>query len=104
VRSLGGWTMPFADTIDNSSGHLMVIVAPDPDVRERAVHALREAGIQSSMHYPCVADFTGFPSGSDANLELTRQFTRRATTLPLYPTLYPDRINDIVEILRAINS
>jgi dTDP-4-amino-4,6-dideoxygalactose transaminase len=104
VRSLACWTMPFANTIDNSSGHLMVIVAPDPDVRERAVRALREAGIQSSMHYPCVADFSGFASGTAAGLEMTRQFTRRAVTLPLYPTLDADRINDIVEILRAVNS
>jgi dTDP-4-amino-4,6-dideoxygalactose transaminase len=99
VRSLAGWTMPFADTIDNSSGHLMVIVAPNSEIRNRAVHALREAGIQSSMHYPCVADFTGFAGGSGEDLEVTRQFTRCAITLPLYPTLNADRINDIVEIL-----
>jgi dTDP-4-amino-4,6-dideoxygalactose transaminase len=103
VRSLGGWTMPFADTIEYSSGHLMVIVAPDADIRERAVHALREAGIQSSMHYPCITDFTGFANGQGEDLRATRQFTRRAITLPLYPTLNADRINDIVEILRAVN-
>ena len=96
--------MPFAEAIEHSSGHLMVIVAPDPEIRERAVQALRQSGIQSSMHYPCIADFGGFAAGSDAGLELTRQFTRRAITLPLYPTLNPDRINDIVEILRATNS
>ena len=101
VQSLGGWTMPFADTIEHSSGHLMVIVAPDPDARERAVHALRQSGIQSSMHYPCIADFSGFAGGSDENLEITRQFTGRAITLPLYPTMEPDRINDIVEVLRG---
>ena len=94
--------MPFADTVEHSPGHLMVIVAPDPDARERAVHALRQSGIQSSMHYPCVADFTGFAGGSDANLELTRQFTRRAITLPLYPDLNPDMINNIVEVLRGV--
>jgi dTDP-4-amino-4,6-dideoxygalactose transaminase len=104
VRSLAGWTIPFATTIDNSSGHLMVIVAPDPDVRERAVHTLREAGIQSSMHYPCVADFTGFAGGSGEGLEMTREFTHRAITLPLYPTLDPDRINEIAKFLRAVSS
>ena len=102
AQSLGGWTMPFADTIEYSSGHLMVIVAPNPDTRQRAAHALRHSGIQSSMHYPCIADFGGFEGGSDKGLELTRQFTRRAITLPLYPTLNPDRINDIVEVLRGI--
>lgn len=102
VQSLGGWTMPFADTIEYSSGHLMVIVAPDPEIREKAVQALRQSAIQSSMHYPCIADFTGFAGGSNESLELTRQFTSRAITLPLYPTLNPDRINDIVDVLRTV--
>jgi len=94
--------MPFADTVEHSSGHLMVIVAPDPDTRERAVQALRGSGIQLSMHYPCIADFSGFAGGSDKSFELTRQFTRRAITLPLYPTMDPDRINDIIEVLRGV--
>ena len=94
--------MPFADTVEHSSGHLMVILAPDPDTRERAVQALRGSGIQSSMHYPCIADFRGFAKSSDDGLELTRQFTSRAITLPLYPTLDPNRINDIVEVLRGV--
>jgi len=102
VQSLGGWTMPFANTIEYSSGHLMVIVAPDPEIREKAVQALRQSAIQSSMHYPCIADFTGFAGGSNESLELTRQFTSRAITLPLYPTLNPDRINDIVDVLRTV--
>jgi dTDP-4-amino-4,6-dideoxygalactose transaminase len=102
VQSLGGWTMPFADTIEYSSGHLMVIVAPDPEIREKAVQALRQSAIQSSMHYPCIADFTGFAGGSNESLELTRQFTSRAITLPLYPTLNPDRINDIVDVLHSV--
>jgi dTDP-4-amino-4,6-dideoxygalactose transaminase len=102
VQSLGGWTMPFAETIQYSSGHLMVIVAPEPEMKQRAVHALRQSGIQSSMHYPCIADFSGFEEGSDSGLELTRQFTSCAITLPLYPTLNPDRINDIIEVLRGV--
>jgi dTDP-4-amino-4,6-dideoxygalactose transaminase len=102
IQSLRGWIMPFADNIKYSSGHLMVMVAPDPDTREKAVQALRQSGIQSSMHYPCIADFRGFERASDKNLERTRQFTRRAITLPLYPTLDPARINDIVEALRSV--
>jgi dTDP-4-amino-4,6-dideoxygalactose transaminase len=103
VQSLTGWSMPFADAIAHSSGHLMVIVAPTPDIRERAVHTFRECAIQSSMHYPCIADFTEFLGASAGSLELTRQFTRRAITLPLFPTLHRDRINDIIGILRTVN-
>jgi dTDP-4-amino-4,6-dideoxygalactose transaminase len=103
VQSLPGWTMPFGDTTEHSSGHLMVIVAPDPDVRERAVDALRQSGVQSSMHYPCIADFSGFSGASGESLEFTRQFARRAVTLPLYPTMQPDQINEIVDILHGVN-
>jgi len=102
MRPLSGWIMPFAEAIEYSSGHLMVVVAPEPEIKQRAVQALRKSGIQSSMHYPCVADFTGFERGSDKDLEVTREFTSRAITLPLYPTLDPDRINGIVEVLRGV--
>jgi dTDP-4-amino-4,6-dideoxygalactose transaminase len=103
VQLLDGWAMPFEDTIEHSSGHLMVVLAPDPDIRERAVHALRQYGTQSSLHYPCVADFSGFRGASRESLKLTRQFTARAITLPLYPTLHPDRINDVIDVLRTVN-
>jgi dTDP-4-amino-4,6-dideoxygalactose transaminase len=102
VQSLTGWTMPFANAVESSSGHLMVIVTPDPEIKQTAVDALRRSGVQSSMHYPCIADFSGFEGRSDANLELTREFTSRAITLPLFPSLNPNLINDIVEILSGV--
>lgn len=102
VQSLQGWTMPFANDIEFSSGHLMVIVAPSPEIKQSAVDALRQSGIQSSMHYPCIADFSGFGGRSDENLELTREFVGRAITLPLYPNLNPDLIEGIVNVLRCV--
>lgn len=96
VRSLYGWTMPFADTIEYSSGHLMVIIAPDADIKQRVVDVLHQSGVQTSMHYPCIADFSGFDGRSAENLKLTREFTSRAITLPLYPSMNPDLINEIL--------
>lgn len=101
VQPLAGWTMPFANAIEFSSAHLMVIVAPDREIKRRALDALRQSGIQSSMHYPCIADFSGFEGHLEAKLELTREFTGRAITLPLYPDLNPDLISDIVGILHC---
>jgi dTDP-4-amino-4,6-dideoxygalactose transaminase len=103
LQSLAGWFMPFSDEIAHSSGHLMVIVAPSPDIRKRAVHTLRKHGIQSSMHYPSIADFTQFQGSLAGSLDLTRQFTNRAITLPLFPTLHPDRIEDIIGVLGAVD-
>ena len=102
LRSAQGWTMVFADAVDHSSGHLMVVVAPDPDARSRAVHALRESGIQSSMHYPSIVEFSGFRGRFPAELPNSHQFAHRAITLPLHPGLQPAEVDEIVHVLRAV--
>lgn len=96
------WTMVFADQIEHSSGHLMVAVADSSDTRVKAVHALRESGIQSSMHYPSILEFTGFRERFHEPLELTHQFASRAITLPLHPGLRTEHVDEITHILRAI--
>jgi dTDP-4-amino-4,6-dideoxygalactose transaminase len=94
--------MVFADNVEHSSGHLMVVVAPDADARSRAVHALRESGIQSSMHYPSIIEFTGFRDRFAMTLAISHQFASRSITLPLHPGLRPEHVEEIVHILRAV--
>jgi dTDP-4-amino-4,6-dideoxygalactose transaminase len=96
------WIMVFADAIEYSSGHLMVAVAPDTDTRVRAVHALRESGIQSSMHYPSILEFSGFRDRFRDVLPHTHQFAHRAITLPLHPHLRPEQVDEITQILRRV--
>ena len=98
-----GWIMVFADAIEFSSGHLMVAVAPDADTRARAVHALRESRIQSSMHYPSIVEFSGFRGRFGDVLKLTHEFAHRAITLPMHPGLRPEHVDEIVQILRAVD-
>jgi dTDP-4-amino-4,6-dideoxygalactose transaminase len=99
VSDLNGWAMPFADAIKHSSGHLMVLVAPEVEARQRAVRALREHHIQTSMHYPCIADFAAF-SGANRHLPATREFARRAVTLPLFGSLSAGSVREIADIIR----
>ena len=100
LQSLSGWMMPFAGSIDHSSGHLMVVLAPTNAMRNHAVNALREARIQSSMHYPCVPDFSAFRERQADDIASTRQFVQRAITLPLFPTMTPDQVEDVVNCIR----
>jgi dTDP-4-amino-4,6-dideoxygalactose transaminase len=104
LQSLAGWTMPFAGSINHSSGHLMVVVAPTPEIRTRAVNALCAARIQSSMHYPCIPDFLGYRQRRTDTVENTRRFTERAITLPLFPTMSHDQVINTVERLRSATS
>lgn len=102
MEALRGWTMPFADNIAESSGHLMVAVAPSGLARNTAADRLREARIQSSMHYPCVADFAAFAEWQTASLGRTRDFVNRALTLPLYPTMEELSISKIFTQLSRV--
>jgi dTDP-4-amino-4,6-dideoxygalactose transaminase len=85
INELDGWTMPFSESIEHSAAHLMVAVAPTTEARDQAVERVRTVGIQSSLHYPCIADFEAFARFSSKTLFLTRDFVSRAITLPLYP-------------------
>ena len=99
IDSLDGWTMPFGDFITASAGHLMVAVAPTAEARDSAINRLRLAGVQSSMHYPCIADFEAFANERTGPLPITREFVSRAITLPLYPTMAendPGRVCDLI--------
>ena len=82
----------------------MVAVAPDEAARGRAAEALRSQAIQSSLHYPCVADFTAFSRERKNRLILSRTFARRALTLPLYPTMTPAQVETVCGALRAASS
>jgi dTDP-4-amino-4,6-dideoxygalactose transaminase len=107
IDSMDGWTMPFSECIEASSGHLMVAVAPTAEARERATKSLREAGVQFSMHYPCIADFEAFAPWRAQPLPITREFVSRAITLPLYPTMaesHPLRVCDLIGISTRVPS
>jgi dTDP-4-amino-4,6-dideoxygalactose transaminase len=82
-----------------SAHHLMVLVAPDAETREAAVGALHAAGIQSSMHYPCVTDHSAFADWSRTDLPMSRAFAARAFTVPLHPNLDPRAVEEIAEVL-----
>ena len=103
IDELDGWAMPFSDSIEDSAGHLMVAIAPTNDARDQAAERLRNAGIQSSMHYPCISDLRAFLQFSSSRLPVTREFVSRVITLPLYPAMNEQDVERIFAVLRERN-
>ncbi|OFW15530.1 MAG: hypothetical protein A3F70_09775 [Acidobacteria bacterium RIFCSPLOWO2_12_FULL_67_14] len=100
---LDGWTIPFAGHPGESAYHLNVIVAPDAETRIRAAAHLKEAGVQTSRHYPCIPDFTVFSGSITDRLEYSRAYAARTLTLPLFPTMSPAQIAEICRELFAVS-
>jgi dTDP-4-amino-4,6-dideoxygalactose transaminase len=102
LGDLRGWTIPFAGYTGESAYHLMVIVAPDSETRNATVAELKKHEIQTSLHYPCITDFSAFADYAAADVTVARSFASRAITLPLYPTLRPAQVERIVAIIRDV--
>ncbi len=98
LGALSDWTVPFADYRSESAYHLMVVVAPDERLRDRVRQSLKEARIQTSLHYPCVPDFEAFAQFRMGDVETSRSFARRALTLPLFPGMTESQVEAICSI------
>jgi dTDP-4-amino-4,6-dideoxygalactose transaminase len=99
MSQLKSWIVPFAADRGAGSYHLMVAVANDADSRNSARSALKGEGIQTSMHYPCVPDFSAFSHFAQSAVPKSRMFAERALTLPLFPGLTGSQIHEIVAVL-----
>jgi len=94
LAALVGWIVPFADYPGESACHLSVVVAPDTETRDCAVRHLREVGIQTSLHYPCVPGFSAFHRFRSDGIDRCQAFASRAITLPLFPTMTLDQVEE----------
>jgi dTDP-4-amino-4,6-dideoxygalactose transaminase len=102
LASLPDWVLPFADYSGDSSCHLMVIVAPDEGTRARVAKTLKEARIQTSLHYPCLPDFDAFKEVKAEGLDCTRSFAKRVLTLPLFPAMTVSQVEEICSLIQSV--
>jgi len=95
---LEGFILPFAHYEGTSSYHLLPIVLPADEQRPGFMQFLKERGIQTSIHYPPIHQFTYYRAcTTPVVLPVTEQLGRRLVTLPLYPHITPQQIDAVVE-------
>lgn len=99
LAQLPGWTIPFQGKIDDGGAHLMVAVAPSAEARTRAAEALKQAGVQTSLHYPSVPTFEAFAEYDRHDLPQSEQYGRRTLTLPLYAGLSTEDVTYVCDVL-----
>lgn len=89
------WVVPFADYSGESACHLMALVAADQDTRVHTAQKLKNASIQTSLHYPCIPDFTAFEPYRSSDVVQSRAFAERVITLPLFPTMTVVQVEEV---------
>jgi dTDP-4-amino-4,6-dideoxygalactose transaminase len=92
-------TLPFAsvDHRKEPAYHIYPVVFPDSRERDSMSESLKAEGIQTSIHYNPVHQFSAFRKlDPDVHLPLTEAFAARELTLPLYPSLSEAQVDTIV--------
>ena len=100
LASLDGWVIPFAHVVDSpeseaGTAHLAVLVAPTRDKRDALREHLKAHKIQTSLHYPTITTFSAFSAYASSDVPKSLDFSSRALTLPLYPTLSDEGIDEV---------
>jgi dTDP-4-amino-4,6-dideoxygalactose transaminase len=93
-------TVPFANHTGVSAHHIMPIVLPKGIHRPNIIQNLREAGVQTSIHYPPIHQFSFYRDRfSSLRLPKTEDMAARCLTLPLHPNLTETQIEEITAVL-----
>lgn len=102
LQSVSGVVVPFAAAAGKPAYHLLPIALPEGTDRQGVQSALREAGVQTSVHYRPIddlADYRNAGLGPVSHLPVTHTIGERALSLPLYPQLSDEQVDYVVEQL-----
>lgn len=80
--------------------HILPVLLPQGTDRVMVIGALKEKGIQSSIHYPPFWDFTAYKGQFSPNdSPITAEICRRQLTLPLFPTMTDKEVDQVTRAL-----
>ena len=84
--------------------HILPVLLPPEADRLRVMAALREQGVQSSIHYPPIHRFASFRGAAvPPSLPRTEGLAARELTLPLYPSMTEGQVRHVcASLARAL--
>ncbi|TFH40119.1 MAG: DegT/DnrJ/EryC1/StrS family aminotransferase [Lysobacterales bacterium] len=101
LGELEGLSIPYRRHPGISAGHLCPILLDSGLDRSAFMGAMREAGIQTSIHYPPIHTFSYYrQTFGEIELPLTEAIGAREVTLPLFPTMTDEQVGWVVEAVK----
>ncbi|MCA9267989.1 MAG: DegT/DnrJ/EryC1/StrS family aminotransferase, partial [Planctomycetales bacterium] len=89
LQNVAGVSLPFANQQGESAHHILPVVLDDPHARQHVRQSLADQGVQTSVHYPPVHQFSHYQSHvGDVSLPKTEDASARELTLPLHPLMH----------------
>jgi dTDP-4-amino-4,6-dideoxygalactose transaminase len=102
LASVGGVTWPFAGyDAGVNSFHICPVLLDAGISRDEAVLALKERGVQASIHYPAFGGFSAYSHLDTNDTPIAHQISRRELTLPLFPTMGDAAVDIVCDALES---
>jgi dTDP-4-amino-4,6-dideoxygalactose transaminase len=94
LKDVNGLALPFYRYRGKPSYHLFPVIFPNQNRRDHIQSVLREAGIQTSIHYPPVHRFEYYRKrySAEGGLPVTEDVAARELSLPLFPGMTQEQI------------
>jgi dTDP-4-amino-4,6-dideoxygalactose transaminase len=102
LSSIDGMVMPFPGHRGEAAFHLMPVLLPVGVARTDVMSSMRDAGIQTSIHYRPIDTFTAYVNaglGPSAQVPMSHEIGSRVVTLPLYPSMTVEQLDLVCEVL-----
>lgn len=85
----------------NPAYHIFPVLLPEETSRQQFMNAMKAHGIQTSIHYPPIHQFSYYQQILPAvTLPQTELFAAREVTLPLYPRMDKSSLDAVIAALR----
>jgi dTDP-4-amino-4,6-dideoxygalactose transaminase len=95
-------SIPYAQYPGISSAHLFPILLARGINRQAFIEAMRQEGIQTSIHYPPIHQFSYYRRRlGEMRLPITEAIGEREVTLPLFSTMSEEQIVWVIEGVKA---
>jgi dTDP-4-amino-4,6-dideoxygalactose transaminase len=95
--------IPFREERGSSCYHILPVLLPSGADRPRFMEAMKEQGVQTSIHYPPVHRFQIYRRDDTStmhDLPLTEAAALREVTLPLYPAMSEEQVAWVAQAAR----
>ena len=102
IASINGVVMPFSSyNPEGCSWHILPTLLDVGIDRDVVMQQMKEAGIQTSIHYPPFSGFTAYSGIAPEQAPIANEICGRELTLPLYPTMSLENVDLVCEALAA---
>ena len=95
-------SIPFEDQKPNTKSvyHILPVLLPPNTNRKKIIESLKQNRIQASIHYPPFWDFSAYQGQFSPNdAPVTAEICLRQLTLPLFPTMTEDEVDQVCSAL-----